>query len=458
MTHDTVSPSPCAHVGNVNANITANGNVSNNENANNSVNDNAIASANSSTVASIPALTHLPLAPRIDRAETSATLLVDIKAKELRANGVNIISYAAGEPDFVTPNHIVQAAHLACDNPANYRYSPTEGLLELREAIAQHHATYAGFEVDPNQVVVTNGGKQAVYETLHVLVDEGDEVIIPAPYWTSYPEIVKLAGGTPICVFAGKERNFEPDMAAIEVAITKRTKAIIVNSPNNPTGAVYSKETLQTFAQLAMQYNLWLIVDDIYERVVYDDTPVYHCGALVPQVRDRLIELNGFAKAYAMTGWRLGWVVAPLVVASAIKKLQGHMTSNVSNIVQRAGVEALSADQSALEVMRQAFDVRRRAIVEHLRSLEGVDCPMPAGAFYVCPDVTGLLDRPLGPRGTVAHTSLELAAALLEEVHIAAVPGEAFGAPGYLRFSYALDDAGLHEGMQRLHQWVQWLS
>ena len=395
------------------------------------------------------------LSDRINHVTPSATLAVDSKAKAMKAAGLDVIGFGAGEPNFPTPDYVVDAAAAACRDPRNYKYTPTPGLPELRRAIADKTLRDSGFEVTPEQVVVTNGGKQAVYSTFQILLDEGDEVIIPTPYWTSYPEAVKLAGGTPVEVFAGAERDFEPDLAAIEDARTERTKAIIVTSPNNPTGAVWSAETIEGIAKWAIEHHVWVITDEIYEHLNYDDAHTTYIGAAVPEVRDQLIILNGVAKTYAMPGWRVGWLIAPEPVAKAAAKLQGHMTSNVANVSQRAAIAAVSGPLDEVYRMREAFDVRRRAIVAALNDIEGVHCPTPTGAFYAFADIRELLGKPLGPNGTVSATSADFAAALLDEAHVAAVPGEAFGAPGYLRFSYALADDQLAEGMKRMKAYVE---
>ncbi|BAQ30448.1 aspartate aminotransferase [Bifidobacterium scardovii JCM 12489 = DSM 13734] len=394
------------------------------------------------------------LSDRINNVAPSATLAVDSKAKAMKAAGLDVVGFGAGEPNFPTPAPIVAAAAEAVQDPKNYRYTPTAGLPELRKAIAEKTLRDSGYEVAPEQVVVTNGGKQAVYETFQILLDEGDEVIIPTPYWTSYPEAVKLAGGKPVEVFAGGDRDFEPDLAALEAARTDRTKAIIVNSPNNPTGAVWSPETVVAIGKWAIEHHIWIISDEIYEHLNYDDAKTTYIGAAVPECRDQLIVLNGVAKTYAMPGWRVGWLIAPEPVAKAASKLQGHMTSNVANISQRAALAAVSGTLNEVYRMREAFDVRRKAIVTALNGIDGVTCPVPTGAFYAFADVSALLNRPLGPNGTVSSSTSELAAALLDEAHVAAVPGEAFGAPGYLRFSYALADDQLAEGMRRFKQWV----
>lgn len=394
------------------------------------------------------------LSDRINTVAPSATLAVDSKAKAMKAAGLDVVGFGAGEPNFPTPANVVKAAADACLDPKNCKYTPTPGLPELREAIAAKMLRDSGYEVNADQVVVTNGGKQAVYESFQILLNDGDEVIIPAPYWTSYPEAVKLAGGVPVEVFAGADVNFEPSLEALEAARTEHTKAIIVNSPNNPTGAVWKPETVEAIGRWAVEHHIWVISDEIYEHLNYDDAHTTYIGAAVPECRGQLLVLNGVAKTYAMPGWRVGWMVAPLEVAKAAAKLQGHMTSNVANISQRAALAAVAGPLDEVHEMRKAFDARRRAIVTALNDIEGVNCPTPTGAFYVFADITALLGKPLGPKGTVSDTSADFAAALLDEAHVAAVPGEAFGAPGYLRFSYALADEDLAEGMRRFKEWA----
>lgn len=394
------------------------------------------------------------LSTRIHNVAPSATLEVDLKAKALKASGIDIIGFGAGEPDFPTPDYIVRTAVEAAQDSKNHRYTATAGLPELREAIAHKTARDSGYEVDPQQIVVTNGGKHAVYASFQLILNEGDEVIVPTPCWVSYPETIKLAGGVPVEVFADAEHTFEPSIEQIEAATTERTKAIIINSPNNPTGAVWSADTLRAIAKWAIEHDVWVISDEIYEHMTYDDAETARIGSLVPEVRDRLIVLNGVAKTYAMTGWRVGWLLAPAEVAKAATKLQGHMTSNVSNVPQRAAVAAIAGDLSAVTAMREAFDRRRHAIVSALNELPGVSCEMPKGAFYAFADFTGLLGKPLGKNGTVCENTVQLAALILDEVHVAAVPGEGFSAPGYIRFSYALADDDLAEGMHRLKEWL----
>ena len=394
------------------------------------------------------------LSNRIDSVAPSATLAVDSKAKAMKAQGIDVISFGAGEPDFPTPDFIASAASQACLDPRNHRYTPTAGLPELRQAIADKTECDSGYAVTPDQVVVTNGGKQAVYETFQILLNPGDQVIIPAPYWTSYPEMVTLAGGEPVPVLSGADQGYLPSLDALEAARTERTKAIIINTPSNPTGVVWDDDLVRAIGQWALEHHIWVVSDEIYEHLTYDGAHTPYPGALVPELRDQLIVLNGVAKTYAMTGWRVGWMVAPVAVSKAAGKLQGHMTSNVANVSQRAALAAIQGPMDAVETMGRAFALRRKSIMVALNQVPGVECPEPKGAFYAFPDVTGLLNRPLGPHGTTSRTSSDLAAAILEETHVAAVPGEAFGAPGHLRFSYALSDKDLAEGMRRFQAWV----
>ncbi|MDN6553385.1 MAG: pyridoxal phosphate-dependent aminotransferase [Bifidobacterium mongoliense] len=394
------------------------------------------------------------LSDRIRHVEPSATLAVDSKAKAMKASGIDVIGFGAGEPNFPTPDYVVDAAAQACRDPKNHRYTPTAGLPELRRAIADKTLRDSGYAVAPEQVVVTNGGKQAVYESMQILLDPDDEVIIPAPYWTTYPQAVRLAGGVPVTVFAGADRGFEPDIDQIEAARTPRTKAIIVNSPSNPTGAVWSERTITEIGRWALDHHIWVISDEIYEHLHYDGVDTTYIGAGVPELRNQLLVLNGVAKTYAMTGWRVGWMIAPEPVAKPSAKLQGHQPSNVSNVSQPAPIAAVAGNLDAVAAMRRAFDRRRAAIVDALNAIDGVVCPTPKGAFYAFADVRALLGRALGPNGSNAETSAQLAELLLDEAHIAAVPGEAFGAPGYLRFSYALADDQLDFGMHRFAAWA----
>jgi aspartate aminotransferase len=400
--------------------------------------------------------------PRISRRVAaiaeSATLKVDAKAKALQAEGKNVISYAAGEPDFATPSNIVEAASRAVLDPKNYRYTPAAGLPDLREAIAAKTARDSGWSVTASQVIVTNGGKQAVYQSFATLIDPGDEVLLPTPYWTTYPEAIKLAGGVPVEVFAGSDQGYLVTVDQLEAARTDRTKVLLFVSPSNPTGAVYSAEQTKAIGEWALEKGIWVISDEIYQNLVY---PAAGSGEAaprsamsiveaVPELTDRTILVNGVAKSYAMTGWRLGWMVGPADAIKAASNLQSHLSSNVSNISQRAAIEALTGPQDQVEVMRQSFERRRNVIVAELNKIPGLHCPMPEGAFYVYPDVTGLLGREWA--GVTPTTSLELADLILDKAEVAVVPGEAFGPSGYLRLSYALGDAPLLEGVQRLQK------
>jgi len=390
------------------------------------------------------------LSKRITSIAESATLKVDAKAKALKAEGRPVISFAAGEPDFPTPAHVVDAALAAVNDPANHRYTPAAGLPALREAIAKKTLRDSGWEVSANQIVVTNGGKQAVYQACATLLDPGDEMLLPAPYWTTYPEAITLAGGKPVVVFAGADQDYKVTVEQLEAARTPKTKALMFVSPSNPTGAVMTLEETQAIGEWAVQHGIWVIADEIYQNLVYEQG-LEHAVSIAeaaPAVQDRCILVNGVAKTYAMTGWRLGWMVGPQDAITAAANLQSHLSSNVSNISQLAGLAALEGDQTAAQEMRDAFNNRRRVIVDGLNAIEGVVCPEPTGAFYVYPDVTGLLNRKWA--GRTPTTSLELADLILDECEVAAVPGEAFGPSGYLRFSYALGDADLAEGLSRL--------
>jgi aspartate aminotransferase len=387
---------------------------------------------------------------RIASIAESATLKVDSKAKALQAQGRPVISYAAGEPDFATPSHIVEAASRAVLDPKNYKYTPAVGLPELREAISAKTLRDSGLEVSPAQVIVTNGGKQAVYQSFATLLDPGDEVLLPTPYWTTYPEAIRLAGGVPVEVFAGSDQGYLVTVDQLEAARTERTKVLLFVSPSNPTGAVYSAEQTKAIGEWAESHGLWVITDEIYQNLTYDGVRAISIVEAVPALADRTILVNGVAKTYAMTGWRVGWMVGPADAIKGAANLQSHLSSNVSNISQRAAIEALNGPQDAVEEMRLAFDRRRKTIVAGLNAIDGIVCPTPEGAFYVYPDVTGLLGRSWG--GVTPTTSLELADLILDQAEVAAVPGEAFGPSGFLRLSYALGDEPLAEGIERLQR------
>lgn len=378
----------------------------------------------------------------------SATLAVDSKAKALRSAGHPVIGFGAGEPDFATPDYIVHAAIDAAGKIVNHRYSPIPGLGELREAIVAKTLRDSGYEITVDQVLVTNGGKQAVYQSFASILDPGDEVILPTPYWTTYPECVKLAGGVCVEVFADETQNYLVTVDQLEAARTEKTKVLLFCSPSNPTGAVYPPEQVKAIAEWALLNGLWIITDEIYEHLLYDGAKAPSIPVVVPEMANQTIIVNGVAKTYAMTGWRVGWMIGPKDVIKAATNLQSHLTSNVSNIPQRAAIAALNGDLSAVEAMGIAFNRRRKLITSMLNEIPGIHCPSPLGAFYVYPSVKGVLGKEI--RGKRPQTSAELATLILDEVEVAVVPGEAFGPSGYLRFSYALSDDDIVEGITRV--------
>jgi aspartate/methionine/tyrosine aminotransferase len=385
---------------------------------------------------------------RIGGIAESATLAVDAKAKALKAEGRPVIGFGAGEPDFPTPPAIVEAAQAAAADPRNHRYSPAGGLPELKAAIVAKTKRDSGYEIAANQVLVTNGGKQAVYQTFATLLDPGDEVILPAPYWTTYPEAIALAGGVSKVVVTGPETDYMPSVEQLEAARTPATKVLLWCSPSNPTGAVASRELTEAVGRWAVENGIWVVTDEIYEHLTYDGAEAVSLPVAVPELADTCVVVNGVAKTYAMTGWRVGWMIGPADVIKAATNLQSHLSSNVANVSQRAAVEALTGSLDAVDEMKVAFDRRRRAIVELLSAIPGVECPTPKGAFYAYPDVRGLLGKEI--RGRKIESSLDLAAVVLEEAEVAVVPGEAFGTPGYFRLSYALGDDDLRTGVTRM--------
>ncbi len=378
----------------------------------------------------------------------SATLAVDAKAKALKAAGEHVIGFGAGEPDFPTPVHIVEAAMAACQDPANHHYTPTGGLPALREAIAAKTLRDSGFPVSPQQVLVTNGGKQAVANAFAVLCDPGDEVIVLAPFWTTYPESIVLAGGVPVVVSSDEQSGFRSTVEELEAARTSRTKALLFVSPSNPTGAVYPRQEIEAIGRWALQKGIWVLTDEIYEHLVYGGAEHHSMPVLVPDLADRCLVANGVAKTYAMTGWRVGWLMGPEDAITAATNIQSHETSNVSNVPQRAALAAVSGGLDDVAAMRVAFDRRRRTMCTMLNQIDGIVCVEPEGAFYAFPSVKGLLGRSL--RGQRPSTSAELAEVCINEAKVAVVPGEAFGAPGFFRMSYALGDDDLAEGVSRL--------
>ena len=385
---------------------------------------------------------------RVGSIAESATLKVDAKAKALKAEGRPVIGFGAGEPDFPTPSYIVDAAVEACRDPKNHRYTPAGGLPELKAAIVAKTMRDSGYAVEPAQVLVTNGGKQAIYEAFAAMLDPGDEVIVPAPYWTTYPEAIRLAGGVPVEVLADETQDYKVTVAQLEAARTEKTKVLLFVSPSNPTGAVYTTDEIRAIGEWVETNQLWVLTDEIYEHLVYDNADTGSLPVICPELADHTVVVNGVAKTYAMTGWRVGWVIGPKDIIKAASNLQSHATSNVANVSQRAAIAALEGDLTAVDEMKVAFDRRRKKIVEMLNAVEGIYCPTPLGAFYAYPSVKGLLGKTYD--GKVLETSAELAEYILDKAEVAVVPGEAFGSPGYLRLSYALGDDDLVEGITRI--------
>jgi aspartate/methionine/tyrosine aminotransferase len=378
----------------------------------------------------------------------SATLAVDAKAKALKAAGEPVIGFGAGEPDFPTPDHIVAAAIEACRNPRYHKYTPAAGLPDLRDAIAAKTKRDSGYDVTAAQVVVTNGGKHAVYNTFATLLDPGDEVLLPAPYWTTYPEPIRLAGGVPVVLPTDEGTGFRVTLDQLDAAVTERTKALLFVSPSNPTGAVYPRGEVEAIGRWAVDRGLWVITDEIYEHLTYGDHEFASIATLVPDLADQVVVLNGVAKTYAMTGWRVGWMIAPPDVARAAANLQSHATSNVANVSQVAALAAVSGDLEAVAQMRAAFERRGRSMHRLLSAIPGVSILEPQGAFYGFPNLSAYLGRDLG--GTTPTTTIDLCGILLDQAKVAVVPGEAFDAPGYARLSFALGDDDLAEGCTRI--------
>jgi aspartate aminotransferase len=392
--------------------------------------------------------THPRISARLSAIAESATLAVDAKAKALKAAGRPVIGFGAGEPDFPTPGYIVEAAQRACAEPRFHKYTPAAGLPELRQAVADKTARDSGFEVTAGQVLITNGGKQAVFQTFAALLDPGDEVLVPAPYWTTYPEAIQLAGGVMVPVATDESTGYLASVADLEAARTERTKILLFVSPSNPTGAVYPPEQVAEIGRWAAANGLWVVTDEIYEHLVYGDARFSSIPVMAPEITEQCVVLNGVAKTYAMTGWRVGWMIGPADVIKAATNFESHVTSNVCNVAQAAALAAVSGDLSAVAQMREAFDRRRRTMTRMLNEIPGVVCPEPEGAFYCYPSVKGVLGKEIA--GHRPGSSAELAALILDEAEVAVVPGEAFGTPGYFRLSCALGDADLEEGVMRI--------
>ncbi len=397
---------------------------------------------------SSPASPKSRVSRRVGSIAPSATLAVDAKAKALKAQGEPVIGFGAGEPDFPTPDYIVDAAVAAARDSANHKYTPAGGLPALQEAIATKTARDSGFEVAPSQVLVTNGGKHALYNAFATLLDPGDEVLLPAPYWTTYPESIRLAGGVPVELPTHEATGYQVTIEQLDAALTPRTKVLVFVSPSNPTGAVYPPAAVEAIGRWAVEHGVWVVTDEIYEHLVFGDAEFSSMPTLVPELADTCVVVNGVAKTYAMTGWRVGWMIGPSDVIKAAGNLQSHATSNVANVSQRAALAAVSGDLSAVAMMREAFDRRRLVMHRMLNDIDGVTCIEPEGAFYAFPNFAGLLHRPIG--GRQAATTLELADIILEVAKVAIVPGEAFAAPGYARLSFAVADDDIVEGIARI--------
>lgn len=387
---------------------------------------------------------------RLAAISPSATLAIDTKSKALKAEGAPIINFAPGEPNFVTPEHIVAAAEAAVLDPANYRYTPASGLPQLRQAIADKVGDFGGEPLKPSDIIVTNGGKQAVFQACAVVISDGDEVLLPAPYWTTYPEAIKLAGGTPVPVVAGYENDYKVTPEQLEAARTDKTIAMILCSPSNPTGSVYSPDEVRAIAEWALENGVWIISDDIYSPLVYDGAVAEPIYKVLPAIADQTIVVDGVAKGYAMTGWRVGWMFGPADMIKAANAFQSHLTSNVNNIAQRAAIEALTGPQENVEEMREAFDRRRKIMVAMLREIDTFDVPTPEGAFYVYAGVERALGKEIS--GRMINTSADLADVILDVAQVAVVPGEAFGTPGYIRLSYAVSDEDIVDGISRVQK------
>ena len=392
------------------------------------------------------------LSRRVGAIAESATLAVDARAKALKAAGEPVIGFGAGEPDVPTPAHIVEAAVAACTDPKTHRYTPAGGLPELKEAIAAKTLRDSKVEVLPGQVLITNGGKHAVYNTFEALLNPGDEVLLPAPYWTTYPEPIALAGATSVVLPTDVASGFRVTVEQLEAARTPNTKALVFVSPSNPTGAVYPPEEVRAIGQWALEHGIWVITDEIYEHLTFGDNVFTSILAQVPELADTCVILNGVAKTYAMTGWRVGWMIGPADLIKAATNLQSHSTSNVANVSQRAAIAALDGGLECVDEMRTAFARRATLIHGLLNDIPGVTCMVPQGAFYAFPSMEGLLGRTFA--GVVPSTTSELCEVILDQAKVALVPGEAFDAPGYVRISFAVSDADIIEGIGRIAELV----
>jgi len=397
----------------------------------------------------------LKLATRATAISPSPTLSIDAQAKKMKAQGIKVINFSAGEPDFDTPEHIKRAAIEALEAGFT-KYTPVAGIDELRQAVAEKLAQDRGVEYIPTEIVISCGAKHSLYNALQVCCEEGDEVVLVAPYWVSYYEQVKLVGARPVIVETNEATGFKLTKASLEEALTPRTKLLILNSPCNPTGAVYEKKELEELAEVILEHDLWVISDEIYAALIYDGLKHVSIASLGREIKERTILIDGVSKAYAMTGWRIGYAAAPLPIAQAMADLQSHSTSNPTSIAQKAAVAALTGTQEPVEKMRQEFEVRRNLMLQGLQALPGITCTRPGGAFYLFPNISGLLGKKF--KGQPLNSSTDIAAALLQHFHVAVVPGIAFGNDNYLRLSYATSREQIETGLERLAEFCREVS
>ncbi|OZH52371.1 aspartate aminotransferase [Hydrocoleum sp. CS-953] len=388
----------------------------------------------------------MKLAARVDKVSPSLTLAISAKAKAMRAEGIDVCSFSAGEPDFDTPEHIKLAAQKALE-AGKTKYGPAAGEPKLREAIAQKLSRENGLNYKAENIIVTNGGKHSLFNLMLALIEPGDEVIIPAPYWLSYPDMVKLAGGEPIILTTGAETGYKVTPEQLRQAITDKTKLFVLNSPSNPTGMVYQPAEIKALAEVIVEKDILVVSDEIYEKIIYDDVKHLSIGAVSSDIFKNTIISNGFAKAYSMTGWRIGYLAAPVELINATLKIQSHSTSNVCTFAQYGAIAALESSQDCVEQMRQAFAQRREIIYQLLNGIPGLSCTQPEGAFYMFVNIS-----------KISNSSLEFCNALLEQENVAVIPGVAFGADDHIRISYATDLATIEKGMARLDKFVRSIS
>ncbi|GFR35286.1 pyridoxal phosphate-dependent aminotransferase [Thermobrachium celere] len=385
----------------------------------------------------------------------STTLAITAKAKKMKSEGINVISFGAGEPDFDTPQFVKDAAFDAI-NKGLTRYTPASGIIELKEAICMKLKEENNLEYSPAEIVISNGAKHSIYNALMAICNPGDEVIIPVPYWVSYPELVKLVDAVPVYINTSEDNQFKIKIHELEEKITSKTKAIILNSPSNPTGAVYTKEELEKIAEIAVKHDLIVISDEIYEKLIYDEYKHISIASLNDEIKNRTIVINGMSKAYAMTGWRIGYTASNKEIASLMANIQSHATSNPNTIAQYASVAALKGDQEVIEKMRKEFELRRNYMVDKINSIEGLSCVKPIGAFYVMINISKLIGKSFN--GNIINSSLEFANVLLDEEKVAVIPGDAFGDDNYIRLSFATSLEQIKEGLNRIEAFIKKLK